>query len=1355
MSLNDRVKNMNTILPLISQLHSPFMQDRHWKKLMRVTEQHIDHASPKFCLEDLIKLHLYKFADEVTEIVDGAQKESKIEGKVGVIARTWDDLKFTFVEKGETYELGALDVIIELVETQSMDLMTMLAQKEVEEFKENVSKWQKTLKTVDSVVEIWVKVQKNWSRLYPIFLASDDIRGQLPEDTKRFEKVDLDWRELMRDAVENSGVVEACTCEGREEQLNGFNSDIETCEKALNAYLEEKKKVFPRFYFLSNQSLLDILSNGNNPVKVDEQIGNCFDGLRNLKFKLEGPEPFKTALGMYSKDGEEFVPFCTEFVCNGAVENYLCDLEAKMIATLKEILDNAKEATEEWDLAKPRHIWLDDYNAQISLLATQIVWTEETQRAFEELENGGSESAMKEYYNVTVVRIGTLIERVRLPLSAELRIKIITIITIDVHERDVIEKFVINKTTDSGSFAWASQLRFYMESKPKEAKKVCQARICDWATWYNYEYVGNCGRLVITPLTDRCYITLTQALNLSMGGAPAGPAGTGKTETTKDLGRALGLQVVVFNCSDQMNYQSMGQIFMGLAQSGAWGCFDEFNRISVEVLSVVSTQVKTVLDAIRDMKINPAKNMFQFEDQGEIQLKITTGFWITMNPGYAGRTELPENLKALFRSCAMVVPDIVLICENMLMSEGFDTARDLSKKFMCLYNLAKSLLSEQVHYDWGLRAVKSVLRQAGKLKRADVNISEEELLMRALRDFNWPKIKVEDRMIFMGLIRDLFPGIDAKQLVDEDLRTVCAEVAKSKNLQPEKEFVLKCIQLADILEVRHSCFLIGVPGTAKSAVWKNLCDSLTHRQWTTVWDIVDPKAVTSDELYGCMNVKTKEWKDGVLSVIMRDMNKSQGKYKLTQKYKWVILDGDVDPEWIESLNTVMDDNKVLTLVSQERIPLTPEMRLLLEVSNLRNATPATVSRGGVLYINEQDIGWRPYVDTWLSRFKVKGDEHANNTFTLALSHYINEGFLNDMKNKETIAPVCEMQMIITLTTIIDYLYDDLFVGKETVEYFKRLKEEGAAQYEDAIKIIYEGFFVFAMIWAFGGPLVDAKISFNGVLRGMASRVKFPDGGLVYDYYFDAMKGTWALWSEKVKPFDPNFEGLFANLVVPTAETTRQKFLIDVHRKTRKGLLYVGFAGTGKTTILKDYFASVDKETTVCSSMNMNSYTDSKALQTIIEANVDKRMGRIFGPPTGKTLMFFMDDLNMPKLDKYGTQSPICLIRQIIDYQLVFDRDHLEEKKTLQDIMFLGCLNPKSGSFVIDLRLSRHFTMVALGTPDKEILQTIYHQVLQSHLKDFDSTFNNYAKKVVDATSVVFNGIALSAQFMPTARKFHY
>jgi dynein heavy chain len=348
---------------------------------------------------------------------------------------------------------------------------------------------------------------------------------------------------------------------------------------------------------------------------------------------------------------------------------------------LRDILENSRHAAENWEVDNPRVMWLRDYMVQLALVVTQIVWTEETSRAFDDLE-GGSESAMKDYKKVCDDRIIALIQQVQLDLSADLRVKIITIITIDVHGRDMIDKFIQLKLTDQSAFQWQSQLRFYWGMKPigklqngidlvsvtDDTKKTCIIKICDWVTLYLFEYVGNCGRLVITPLTDRCYITLSQACNLILGGAPAGPAGTGKTETTKDLSRAIGLPIMVFNCSDQMSYLTMANIFMGLSQTGAWGCFDEFNRIGIEVLSVVSTQYKTVLDAIR-----ANVKQFLFMDE-EIKLVSTIGSYITMNPGYAGRTELPENLKALFRPCAMVVPDLVFICENMLMSEGFVVA---------------------------------------------------------------------------------------------------------------------------------------------------------------------------------------------------------------------------------------------------------------------------------------------------------------------------------------------------------------------------------------------------------------------------------------------------------------------------------------------------------------------------------------------------------------------------------------------------------------------------------------------------------------------------------------------------------
>jgi dynein heavy chain 1, cytosolic len=306
-------------------------------------------------------------------------------------------------------------------------------------------------------------------------------------------------------------------------------------------------------------------------------------------------------LGMNSREGEG-VPFENHIKIsdNSTINIWLGKVDEQMSFSLATSLEHTMKevvALEKHDESVLSII--NKYPAQVVLLALQILWCNKVEAALNDTK--GSPAQQLEPVEVYIVAfLAMLAENVMKDVKKDLRQKFEQIITDFVHQRDVTRTLMKSNITSSKDFAWQYFMRFSWVVKESNVLKKLVIQMSNASFHYGFEYLGIGEKLVQTPLTDKCYLTLTQALHLRMGGNPFGPAGTGKTESVKALGAQLGRFVLVFNCDETFDFNAMGRIFIGLCQVGAWGCFDEFNRLEERMLSAVSQQILTIQTGLRE-----------------------------------------------------------------------------------------------------------------------------------------------------------------------------------------------------------------------------------------------------------------------------------------------------------------------------------------------------------------------------------------------------------------------------------------------------------------------------------------------------------------------------------------------------------------------------------------------------------------------------------------------------------------------------------------------------------------------------------------------------------------------------------
>ncbi|ESP05087.1 hypothetical protein LOTGIDRAFT_151884 [Lottia gigantea] len=1331
---------------LIVELKSEALKERHWKQLMK--RLNVNWVLSELTLGHVWDIDLQKHEPVVRDVISVAQGEMALEEFLKQVSEVWRSYELELINyQNKCRLIRGWDDLFTKVKEHLNSVMAMKLSPYYKQFEEDALAWEDKLNRINALFDVWIDVQRRWVYLEGIFTGSADIKHLLPIETSRFQGVSTEFLGLMKRVAKSPLVIDVLNIPNSQRQLERLADLLGKIQKALG-----------KFYFVGDEDLLEIIGNSKNIPRLQKHFKKMFAGVASIVLN----EDDSHVTGLMSKEGES-VDFATpvSIAAHPKINEWLTLVEKEMRVTLAKLLassvaDMANFKTGKIDPSLYLD-WIDKYQSQLIVLAAQILWSESCDAALSTI---GAQTGQKDLTPMDGVlasvesTLNILADSVLLEQPAVRRKKLESLITELVHQRDVTRTLIKNKVDSQKSFDWLSQMRFYFDPKNHDVLQQLSIQMANAKFNYGFEYLGVQDKLVQTPLTDRCYLTMTQALEARLGGSPFGPAGTGKTESVKALGNQLGRFVLVFNCDEAFDFQAMGRIFVGLCQVGAWGCFDEFNRLEERMLSAVSQQIQIIQESLKELAGQDKKGQYVMAELIGKQVKVNAdmAIFITMNPGYAGRSNLPDNLKQLFRNLAMTKPNRQLISQVMLYSQGFRQAEKLASKIVPFFKLCDEQLSPQSHYDFGLRALKSVLVSAGNVKRDKLrqvkegfeergealdesaiaeNLPEQEILIQSVMETMVPKLVAEDIPLLHSLLTDVFPGVkytaNEMLVLRKELRKVCKEMYLCYGEGDEigTQWVEKVLQLYQITNLHHGLMMVGPSGSGKSMAWKVLLKALERIEGVEgVAHVIDPKSISKEVLYGNLDPNTREWTDGLFTHVLRKITDNvRGELS---KRQWIIFDGDVDPEWVENLNSVLDENKLLTLPNGERLAIPPNVRIMFEVQDLRYATLATVTRCGMVWFSEDVLSTDMIYENFLEQLRSVPVEEMDDDFSgkddqespslivqrdaaaVFQPFFTSDGLVNRCMEH---AVDLEHVMDFTRLRALNSFFSMLNQGVRNILNYNHNHADFPVPQEQMEQYLSK-YLIYSLVWSMSGDgKIKVRQDMGDFIRGITTVPLPPTTNASVIDFEVAMTGEWVTWQSKVPQVEVETHKVASpDVVIPTIDTVRHESLLYTWLAEHKPLLLCGPPGSGKTmTLFSALRALPDMEVV---GLNFSSATTPELLLKTFDHYCEYRRtpnGMVLSPvQLNKWLVLFCDEINLPDMDKYGTQRVISFLRQMMEHG-GFYRPSDQMWIKFERMQFVGACNPPTdpGRKPLSHRFLRHVPVVYVDYPGETSLKQIY------------------------------------------------
>lgn len=522
----EAIKNLLKNNSIISDLKSDALRDRHWRALFQVLRIASAYRSNSMTLGQVWDLNITRNEKEIKGIILQAQGEMALEEYVRQVRDTWAGYTLDLINyRNKCRLIRGWDDLFTTCRDQLTSLGSMRASPYYRVFEEEASVLEDKLNRVHSLFDIWVDVQRQWVYLEGVFAGNADIKHLLPVEASRFNNINSEFLGTMAKVSKSPVVFDVLAISGIYKTFERLADALQKIQKALGEYLERERSSFPRFFFLGDEDLLEIIGNNRNINRVAKHLGKMFAGIHSLETndKDDGIDC------ILSKDGER-IPLVAPISINDnyKVNDWLGLLEREMRGTLRQILRQSLDQLQKlYVLDQPIEkdallAWIQQFPDQLVVLAIQVVWTSHVEQ---QLSHKQSVEKLLEF-NLSLLDV--LADVVLGDLDLLERHKSEHLIVELAHQRDVLRSLIHGEVTTADAFEWQVQMRFYHRPTEDAPDKAVVVKMADAELAYGFEYLGVTERLVQTPLTDKCYLTLTQALHSQCGGSPFGPAGTGE-----------------------------------------------------------------------------------------------------------------------------------------------------------------------------------------------------------------------------------------------------------------------------------------------------------------------------------------------------------------------------------------------------------------------------------------------------------------------------------------------------------------------------------------------------------------------------------------------------------------------------------------------------------------------------------------------------------------------------------------------------------------------------------------------------------------------------------------------------------